>query len=161
MKRAGVLAIVLALAAPNPAQAACADRQTASAARLYEFQTMMMAVSLRCRTIGIDMRDDFDAMSIKYEADFSGAGQQVQRFFGVSATRGGDFDRYAIAVANKYGGGSTTPRNCSLLRKLVGIITRMTDGGASLAAAAEAMIPHSKLETLRCPAMAAMSSVAP
>jgi hypothetical protein len=156
------LAIVLALAVANPAQAACADREVASAARLVEFQTMMMAVSLRCLTIGVDMRDDFDAMTTRYNADFSGAGEQVRRFFGVpTKKRGGDYDRYSVVVANKYGGGSTTPRNCRLLNKVVTTVTRITDGGAALVAVAGAMIPRSALEALSCPEKALSGGAKP
>ena len=153
VKQAGLLAITLALAAANPAQAACADPPTAGAARLHEFQTMMMTVSLRCRTIGIDMRDDFEAMSTKYQADFSSAGQHVQRFFGASIKHGGDYDRYSVVVANKYGAGSTTQRNCKLLQKVVSEVTRIADG-ALLVTVAGAMIPRSTLEALGCPAKA-------
>jgi hypothetical protein len=161
MRQVRLLVITLALGAANPAQAACADRQTASAARLHEFETMMMTVSLRCRTIGIDMRDDFEAMSSKYQADFTGAGKQVQRFFGVSVKRGGDYDRYAVAVANKYGAGSTTSRNCKLLQKVVSFVTGIADGGESLVLAAEAMIPRSTLEARSCPDTAQPGGGAP
>ncbi len=162
MKHGAPLGLLLALALANPAQAACADREVANAARLTEFQTMMMAVSLRCLTIGVDMRNDFDAMTTRYSADFSGADEQVRRFFGPpTKKRGGAYDRYAVVVANKYGGGTTTPRNCKLLNKVVTTVTRISDGGTALVAVAGAMIPRSTLEALSCPEKAPPGSEKP
>ena len=112
---------------------------------------MMMAVSLRCVGIGVDMQGDFEALLAKHQGDFSGAGRQVQGFFGATAKRGGAYDRYSVAVANKYGGGKTTPRNCKLLQKVLTELIRISDKGSALVAVTEAMIPRSLLEALVCP----------
>ncbi len=151
MSEVGLLTIALAITAANPPPPNCADRQTIKAAQLNEFQTMMMAVSLRCVRVGDDMRRDFDAMLARHQVDFSEAGRQVKRFFGACAKRGGSYDRYSVAVANKYGGGSTPLRTCKLLQKVMSEVTRTSDEGTVVTLVAEAMIPRSVLETFVCP----------
>lgn len=157
MRRAGLLAGALALGLAQPAQAACIDSATIAAARLHEFETMMMAVSLRCNRIGVNMRADYDGLVTTYHSHFEAAAAQLQRFFSAvdGKRKGAGLDRYSTLLANKYGGGNTSLDHCRLFAGVTKEIVKAQDGGKVLHAVADAMIDRSALEAATCPAIAA------
>ncbi len=152
-RRLRLMAGALALMAAQPAQAACVDGQIVSAARLHEFETMMMAVSLRCSRIGVNMRPTFDSMVEVNRHRFEEASAKVQKFFsnGSAKAHGGAFDTYATKVANKYGGGGTTPDTCRMFDALGKELSRMVQGGQILMTVAEAMIRKPVIQDPTCP----------
>lgn len=156
MRRTGLAMGVLALLAAQPVQAQCIDAPTASAARLHEFQTMMMAVSLRCNRIGVEMRADFDALVTTYRPQFEGAAGRLQGYFAAldGKRKGSAYDRYSTLLANKYGGGNTSLDHCRIFAGVTAEIVKAQDGGRMLLAVAQAMIDHSALESATCPVVA-------
>ncbi|MEO0030894.1 MAG: hypothetical protein RIS94_652 [Pseudomonadota bacterium] len=156
MRRAALAGGALALMLAQPAQAACIDGPTASAARLHEFETMMMAVSLRCSRVGVAMRADYDGLVTAYRTHFEGAAARLQAFFGSldGKRKGEGYDRYSTLLANKYGGGQTSLDTCHLLEGVTTEIVKAHDGGRVLLAVAGAMIARSTLEVATCPAVA-------
>jgi hypothetical protein len=154
-----VRAALLALAAcagltANTAQAACIDDTLAHAARLHEFEMMTMNASLRCSLQGIDWRSDYDAMVSAHQARFDGAAQALQRYFAggaqVDAHHGGAWDRYATLIANRYGGGTTTPDACRAFAAVVVEVARASADDRTLGAVARAMVEHPLLERATC-----------
>lgn len=112
MKRVGAAIAAAALLVPLPLQAAapaCLDRETLAAARVHEFEAMMMTVNLRCRTIGVDISGDFEAMLKTHAAVFAAAGRRMRAHF---AGPGRAYERYATGLGNRYGAGATDPANC-------------------------------------------------
>lgn len=156
MRRGRTLLAVAALGLAQPAQAACIDAPTASAARLHEFETMMMAVSLRCARVGVDMRADYDTMVTTYRTQFEAAGARLQAFFAAldGKRKGAGYDRYSTLLANRYGGGQTTGEACGLLAGVTREVIKAREGAKVLLAVAEAMIARSALEAATCPAVA-------
>lgn len=146
----GLAAFALLMAAP--AQAACADAPTVAAARLHEFETMLMTVSLRCNRIGVDMRGSFDGLVTTYRAQFAKAADLLQQF--LSATdgkrKGAGYDRYSVLLANKYGGGNTSRDHCQLFSGVTAEIVKAKDEGRILTAVANAMVAHPVLEAAGC-----------
>ncbi|MCX7285080.1 MAG: hypothetical protein NTX28_13710, partial [Novosphingobium sp.] len=61
---------------------ACLDPQTLVAARLHEFEAMMMAVTLRCRAIRVDISAGTDAMGQTHRPVFAAAERHLRAFFG-------------------------------------------------------------------------------
>ena len=164
MRRYGTLAGTLAwlvagmaLAGIDTARAACIDAPLANAARLHEFEMLMMNVSLRCSLMGVDMRPHYEAMVSSHQAQFDGAAQRLQHYFSISAqdeTRhGGLYDRYATLIANRYGGGNTSLDSCRIFDGLAVEVARAAgDSGRTLGAVAQAMVEHPVLERATCPA---------
>jgi len=151
--RGGVLALAaLSFVAAQPAQAACIDSPVASAARLHEFETMMLVVSLRCSRVGVDMRGNYDGLVASYRDHFESAATKLRVFFSAldGARKGSAYDRYTTQLANKYGGGSTSTENCHMMDGLTTEIVKARDGGPMLMAVANAMIQRSALETATC-----------
>ena len=134
------------------AQAACIDTTLANAARLHEFETMMMDVSLRCTRIGMPMRSDHEDMVGTHRVAFEGAAQTLKVFFdrSVDPRHGSLYERYTTLIANHYGMGDTSPQSCRLFDEVVVQITRSTDGGTMLNTVTTAMIPHPMLERETC-----------
>ncbi len=62
-------------AAPPPISlpASCLDSPTFEAARFHQFQTMMMTVSLRCKSHGMDVETSFSRMMIVHQGVFAAA----------------------------------------------------------------------------------------
>lgn len=79
---AGAIALVLA---PVTAEAAaappvCPDAGTVQAARLVEFQTMMMGVAVRCRHVGIPISDHLEGMNAARRTVLASANERVAAF---------------------------------------------------------------------------------
>ncbi|MGV3512705.1 MAG: hypothetical protein ACO1OX_11975 [Novosphingobium sp.] len=109
MKRLIAAAVVGALLAPLPGQAqVCLDRETLVAAKVHEFEAMMMAVKLRCRAIGMDISADYEAMLSTHAPVFAAADRRLRAHF----AQGRTYEAYATQLGNRYGGGATDPANC-------------------------------------------------
>ncbi|MFY7835195.1 MAG: hypothetical protein ACOVQ0_02775 [Novosphingobium sp.] len=110
MKRLGAAIALISLSFGQSAQAqGCLDGQTLTAARLHEFEAMMMAVSLRCRAIGVDISAGYEAMGATHRPAFAAAGRHLRTFF---ADVPHAYDAYATRLGNRYGGGATDPAHC-------------------------------------------------
>lgn len=101
------LAVVAALLA-TPAQANCWTKEAVAAAKIREFETMLMVSALRCRTSGRDFLARYnqfvregrpiltqvnEALRTQFTADY-GAGR------GLNA-----YDGFVTSIANRYGAG--------------------------------------------------------
>ena len=151
-----LLAAGLALAGADTARAGCIDEPVTRAARLHEFETLMMDVSLRCSLMGVAMRPDYEAMVTAHQALFDAAAQRLQSYFatgnGPDNRHGGLYDRYATLIANTYGGGNTSLDSCRVFHSITVELTRAGDNGRTLGAVAQAMIAHPVLERATRPA---------
>ncbi len=76
---AGALALALAPVAAQAAQV-CPDAATVQAARLVEFQTMMMGVAVRCRHVGVPVIDHLDGMNSARRTMFTEANDRVATY---------------------------------------------------------------------------------
>jgi hypothetical protein len=163
----GVMALgaALALAWSGTAQAACIDEPVVGAARLHEFEMLMMDVSLHCTRMGVAMQAHYDTMISVHHVLFEQAVQRLQHFFaigtGAETHHGGLYDRYATLIANRYGGGNTSFDACRVFDGVAVEVAKAGDGGRMLGAVAQAMIAHPLLESATCPAIAAAAPPKP
>ena len=77
---AGALALVLAPVTAQAAAAVCPDAATVQAARVVEFQTMMMGVAVRCRHVRVPISDHLDGMNSVRRTIFAEANDRVAGF---------------------------------------------------------------------------------
>lgn len=93
---------------------ACWDAQTVGAARISEFETMLMVSSLRCRAGGFDFHESYERFADTYKAAFGAAQLRLKAHFDAGGSDGGRlaYDRYLIGVANFYGTGKTDADTC-------------------------------------------------
>lgn len=156
MQRSRALALVLAalaLAGADTARATCIEPPVASAARLHEFEMLMMDVSLRCSRVGVAMRANYEAMVSAHQAQFDEAAHRLQSFFAMAAkgTHGGLYDRYATLIANTYGGGNTSYDSCRMFDAVAEKVAHAGDQGRTLGVVASGLIAHPLLERATCP----------
>ena len=148
---ATVATVALMLAQVAQAQA-CSDEpgrnEIASSARLVEFETLMMTVSLRCTRAGIELRSHYENMVANNAARFGGAQAAVERYLG--AGHGAGYDRYVTRVANRYGGGATSQEQCSMFRAVAQTLARKDSDPRALVAVAYAMIAEPTLRQDIC-----------
>ena len=148
-----LMAALTGVALAAPAHAACIDHQTATAARIHQFETMMMVVSLRCARIGYDMRGTYENMVIAHQAPFGQAATRLRHYLGGDGIdpHSGGFDRYATILGNSYGGGATTLSACQTLDQVAGELAKVPDVRL-LAQVAETLIARPRLDEMACAA---------
>lgn len=152
-RAARILAALLAVAglgtAASAQAAACLDRETVTAARVHEFQTLMMAVSLRCKAVAIDIAPSYEAMLDSHRAMFSAADRRVRSHFNAQPRA---YERYATTLGNKYGGGATNPASCRMFGGVAAELARTGTGTAALGKVVFSMIRQPQLAGAICPA---------
>jgi len=173
-------AVALSMAPPAAAAVSCPDGATTHAARLIEFQTMMMDVALRCGRVGVPFVDHLDTMAAKHHAVFEGARSRVRTFMAAlaeqmrgagakgpgakepgakasgaaSPARHGDpLERYMTMLGNRYGAGSTTPDRCHAFDAIALSLADSGNTDKLLTMVSESLIGQTLLENLiGCPA---------
>ncbi|MCH7627571.1 MAG: hypothetical protein IH997_02485 [Proteobacteria bacterium] len=142
------MATLSSLAGSQAAQAqACAATALTQAARLVEFETLMMTVSLRCARAGVDLRAAYDGMVAANAPHFAQAQATIEAVLG--GDHGAGYDRYVTQVANRYGGGATNPAHCTMFRTVAVALGNPGDG-RELEIVAEAMIAAPQLREAGC-----------
>lgn len=148
MRRAVQLAIIAALLASGPARAeGCLDRETLTAARIHEFETLMMTVTLRCKAIGSDIAPVFEAMLGTHRPVFSAADRRLRAFF---APQKRAYETYTTQLGNLYGGGATDPANCRRFERVARELAAQP-GVSSLGRVVFAMIDRPRISGAVCP----------
>lgn len=158
-RHAGLLALVaLAASAASPAGAAtCLDVPTLEAARINQFQTLAMTVSLRCREVSGRVEERFSQLMMVHRGYFAAADRVMHGFVGAGHGFSGAhaFDSYATLLANRYGGGATTPAACTAMEHALDAATNDVSG-RTLHRIAMAMVAEPEAQRLGCPAAGAV-----
>jgi len=145
----------LALVAGQSAQAECIEEQVANAARLHEFQMLMMNINLRCTRIGVEITPHYEAMLATHQARFDEAVRRLQHYFALTAghetKHGGMYDRYATLIANRYGNGNTSTDRCREFDVVALAVVSGDDPGQMLMGVVKLLIEHPLLEQATCP----------
>jgi hypothetical protein len=166
--RSAALALLGMICAAPAAQAAaplppsCLDLPTLEAARVHQFQTMMMAVSLRCRAHGVDVESSFSRMMAAHRATFAAADRVMHGYVTPAHGFAGAhaFDSYATVLANRYGGGATSLATCGAIDGAMRAVTADASG-ARLHGVALAMIGRPEMDRLACAATSAKPAAPP
>ena len=157
---------LVALAVPARAAIPCPDAATVRAARLIEFQAMMMDVSVRCNHVGVALGTPLNDMSSVQAAAFRDAHNKVRAYLlaaraglgepvtpsakgGAASSRRTDpLDRYITMAGNRYGGGSTTPDRCRAFEAIALSLAEPGSGGKLLTTVADSLIAQTILEKI-------------
>lgn len=171
---ARLLVTVLALFAGAPAEAACPDASINHSARLIEFETMMMDVSLRCAHFGVPMADHLADMTAAHHTIFENARDRIRSFMTTATVpasaplpaaagrtaartaqpsrRADPLDRYMTMLGNRYGAGSTTPGRCRAFDAIALSLGDKANTDKLLTMVADSLIAVTLLETMAgCP----------
>lgn len=103
---AGLAAISALLA--TPVQAACWSKESIAAAKVREFETMLMVSALRCRTGGSDFLAKYNQFIREGRPVLTKANETLRAQFSseFGAARGlNAYDGFVTSLANRYGAG--------------------------------------------------------
>ena len=108
-------ALTAAGAAPAQAAMSCWNENQVAAARVRDLQSRLMVDALRCRAYGIDILGAYNEFVRSNRATIQAANTvifgQFARSFGPGAQS--EYDRFATALANEYGGNETSGESCA------------------------------------------------
>lgn len=102
------LAVVVALLA-TPAQAACWSKEAIAAAKVREFETMLMVSALRCRNSGRDFLARYNQFVRQGRPVLARANETLRAQFAADfgSARGlNAYDGFVTSLANRYGAGT-------------------------------------------------------
>lgn len=141
-----VAGAVLALAGA-PVQAACWTSQQVAAAKVRDFDTMLMVSSLRCRFESRQLANDYNAMVMRHRSGLSETNRTLgARFKTIYGEREGlnQLDRYITQVANHYGAGTDEGLSCASLASIAQAATAEPQTVEALIGLAEraGVVPH-------------------
>lgn len=116
------LPLVAAFSLLSLAQAASAQTQpcwtseTIGAARVREMEVMVMAVGLRCRSLGYDITGTLEKFRTVQKNTILQADNKLRAHYGATKSKAGkvEYDRFLTRLGNSYGAGSTDARTCKM-----------------------------------------------
>ena len=146
-----VLSAVLAFEAPASA-ASCWSPDAIGAARLREFEVMLMAVTMRCNRMGFNLQQSFDQFRVMQKRALEVAETKLRAHFGINAERSGrlDYDRFLTSLGNFYGTGKTDGQSCTMFQMVATELGKPSATIDHFADIAMQMIRDPKIETARC-----------
>ncbi len=103
-----LVAAILAAAGPVEAKAACWSPDAIAAAKIRDFETMLMVSALRCRTSEYDFLPTYNAFVRTGRTALSQANTALRTHFAAGASENeglNAYDRYVTSGANRYGAG--------------------------------------------------------
>ncbi len=92
-----------------PAQAACWTPEQVGAAKVRDFDTMLMVSALRCRFGGTELLNRYNQVVVRHRAALTHHNGHLRaRFVATHGAKEGvnQLDRYVTRVANRYGAGA-------------------------------------------------------
>jgi len=145
-------AAALALAGISaPAQAGCWDGETIAAARLHEFHVRLSVAELRCGAGNDAFTHSINAYAARFGAQVTQAETRLRE--AVASLPGAErrsFENYTAALANRYGGDSSSPAFCGVLADLLADLNGEAATGDDLHTFALLLVREPMIEG-RCP----------
>jgi len=114
--------LALVCAAPAQAVPGCWSEADMDAAKVRDLQSRLMVATLRCQGAGLDITAAYNRFVVANRATLQGVNgvlmNQFRSGFGDDAQT--EYDRYATALANAYGGDATDRSVCANAERLAG-----------------------------------------
>lgn len=121
IRRLGWPVTALALGLAEPAHASCWSEADMDAAKVRDLQSRLMVATLRCNAAGVDITPAYNRFVVANRATLQGINGVLMTQFRAGASDGEaqvQYDRYATALANAYGGDATDRRVCANTARL-------------------------------------------
>ena len=116
-----VTMVTMGLAAPAGAMTACWSEADMDAAKVRDLQSRLMVATLRCNAAGVDVTGAYNQFVVANRETLQGINAvlmtQFRSGFGDDQAQV-QYDRYATALANAYGGDATDRRVCANTARL-------------------------------------------
>ncbi len=139
--------------APAANAASCWAPAAISAARISEFDIMLMTTTLRCRSTHNEIQANYERFAKAHRSTLDDAHGKLRAHFGVTAkTRNGanGYDRFLISLANFYGAGETTKATCSRFAALAAALGEIADSLDALQSVIFAVVRDPRIDGARC-----------
>jgi hypothetical protein len=110
----------LSWSAAAPAAPGCWSEAAIDAAKVRDLQSRLMVATLRCQSAGFDITSAYNRFVVANRATLQGVNGVLMTVFqsGSGDDAQGDYDRYATALANAYGGDATNRSVCLNAQRL-------------------------------------------
>ena len=107
-------ALTIGLGQPANAAMACWDRKNAAAAKIRDLQSRLMVATMRCQAMGIDVLSAYNAFVTSNRSTIQAANGVIKAQFaaGYGPAAQAEYDSFTTALANAYGGDSTSAEIC-------------------------------------------------
>ncbi len=114
--------LALSCAAPAQAAPACWSEADMDAAKVRDLQSRLMVATLRCQGAGFDITAAYNRFVVANRATLQGVNGVLMASFRSGFGDGAqvEYDRYATALANAYGGDPTNRSVCANAERLAG-----------------------------------------
>ena len=142
MGRLGGSVMALAIGLAAPAQASCWSEADMDAAKVRDLQSRLMVATLRCNAAGVDVTRAYNRFVVANRETLQGINGVLMTQFraGTSDEEAQlQYDRYATALANAYGGDATDRRVCANTARLA------EEGAGAAGSVARLVILHSRV----------------
>ncbi len=157
--RPAVLALsALALGvAPAANASSCWTPAAISAARIGEFDVMLMTTTLRCRGLHDTIQHGYERFAKAHRATLDDAYGRLKAHLGGSEHKKGQtsrYDRFLIGLANFYGAGETNKATCARFAALTHALGEIADSLDALQSVIFAVVRDPRIDGPRCPSHA-------
>ena len=114
--------VALGCAAPATGAPACWSEADMDAAKVRDLQSRLMVATLRCQGAGFDITAAYNRFVVANRATLQGVNGVLMTSFrsGFGDDAQVEYDRYATALANAYGGDATNRSICANAERLAG-----------------------------------------
>jgi hypothetical protein len=149
---AAVAAASVAAAPVGAVASPCWAPDAIDAARVQQFETMLMSVSLRCRTTGVDLAGHFERFRDTHKVRLEHVLAVLGEHYGVGRTPQGkrDLDHFVIQLANAFGGGRSDLPTCQSFAAVLAELNGTAEAQNALETFAFAMVRDPFLDAPRC-----------
>lgn len=143
--------------APAAKASSCWTPAAVSAARIGEFDVMLMTTTLRCRALHEDIQSGYERFAKTHRTTLEQAYGRLKTHLGGDERKKGAtsrYDRFLIGLANFYGGGETTQATCARFAALAHALGEISDSVDALQSVIFAVVRDPRIDGPRCPSHA-------
>lgn len=146
-------ALAVAMLASPAAAAPCWAPAAIDAARVQQFEIMLMSVSLRCRLVGVDLARPFEQFRETHKIRLEAVLGALEEHYGARSSREGkrDLDHFVIQLANGFGGGRSDAASCQGFGAVLAELNATANPAEALESFAFAMVRDPFIDGPRCP----------
>jgi hypothetical protein len=150
---AAAMAVASCVVTPAQADMGCWNQEQTAAARVRDLQSRLMVASLRCRAIGVDVFEPYNAFVSSNRGTIQAANTVLRAQFSAGYGDEGEtaYDRFTTALANEYGADATTGDICAETADAALEAVEAAGDTGKLLALADRLGPTPELPGGQCP----------
>jgi hypothetical protein len=159
--RTWVSALAFAALMATPAQAVpCWKSEDIGAARVRQFEVLLMIVSLRCKDSGLDIQSNYERFRTAQRTVITANEGKLRARYGADRSKAGklDYESYMTKLGNHYGAGNSDANSCQMFGMVMDELAKTPANPDMLSAFAFEMVRDPIIDSSRCPVSASSSA---